>query len=80
MPAFNSEIGLPFDTTRAKEILNNAGPLNMTLMFNSDALNKKLAEWAQEQWNKNLGLKVEINNQEMENLPARSQSKSHRNF
>ncbi len=64
MPAFNSEIGLPFDTTRAKEILNNAGPLNMTLMFNSDALNKKIAEWAQEQWNKNLGLKVEINNQE----------------
>ncbi|MBI4412708.1 MAG: peptide ABC transporter substrate-binding protein [Deltaproteobacteria bacterium] len=36
----------------------------ITLTFNSDPVNKKIAEWAQGQWKKNLGIDVRLDNQE----------------
>ena len=62
-----AQAGLKFDPVQAKQWLaktkwNPQEPL--TLFFNSDALNKKIAEWAQDQWMRHLGLKVILKNME----------------
>lgn len=63
----NNTIGLAFNPEEAKKLLKASGfdpAKKITLSYNSDALNKTVAQWAQAQWNKNLGLKVELDNRE----------------
>jgi len=61
-------IGLTFNPADAKALLLEAfgksGPGPLDLTFNYDATNKRLAEWAQGQWKKNLGLEVTLVNEE----------------
>lgn len=65
MFGFNEEIGLKFDPVKARNLLKKADALpEITLSFNSDPLNKKIAEWAQAQWKKHLGITVKLDNQE----------------
>lgn len=64
---FNNESGLHFDRIKAQELLRQAKwdtQQTLTLYFNGDATNKKVAEWAQEQWKKHLGLTVELKSME----------------
>jgi len=42
----------------------------ITLAFNSDAANKKIAEWAQAQWKKNLGVDVQLSTMEWKSYLA----------
>ncbi len=69
MFGFNENRGLHFDPKKARQLLEewhttHAKIEKITLAFNSDPVNKKIAEWAQDQWKKNLGITVELNNEE----------------
>ncbi|MBI2339125.1 MAG: peptide ABC transporter substrate-binding protein [Deltaproteobacteria bacterium] len=65
MFGFEEGIGLKFDPEKARELLGqDPRRLQFTLTFNSDPVNKKIAEWAQAQWKKNLGIDVNLDNQE----------------
>lgn len=70
MFGFNEEIGLKFDPKKAKELLAQIKLPVITLSFNSDPVNKKIAEWAQDQWKKNLGVSVELKNEEWKSYLA----------
>jgi len=62
---------LKFDPERGKKILAETSPLpSVTLMFNSDPVNKKIAEWAVSQWKKYLGIDVALDNQEWKSYLA----------
>lgn len=70
MPGFNEALGLKFNPEKARALLKEAGYSNgaaipgLLLSFNSDATNKKIAEWAQAQWRKNLNVEVPLDNRE----------------
>lgn len=70
MFAFDPDLGLEFSPQKGRSYLQEyrkeiPGPLpKITLAFNSDARNKKIAEWAQAQWKKHLGIEVELENKE----------------
>jgi oligopeptide transport system substrate-binding protein len=70
MPGYNPNIGLPFDPERARRVLAEAGFPDgkgfpkVTAVFNTDPENNLIAENLQAQWKKNLGVKVELDNQE----------------
>lgn len=75
MFGFNDEIGLKFNPEKARKLLDEVARENpkkeplftgfaIELVFNSDPLNKKIAEWAQAQWKKHLGITVKLDNQE----------------
>lgn len=65
MFGFDEKIGLKFDPEKARGLLSEAGyGEKITLTFNSDPVNKKIAEWAQAQWKKHLGITVKLDNQE----------------
>lgn len=70
MFGYNDAVGLHFNPEEGRKILQQAGynsehpfPL-IELAFNSDPVNKKIAEWAQAQWKKNLGIDVSLRNEE----------------
>ncbi|EKD41721.1 MAG: hypothetical protein ACD_73C00559G0001, partial [uncultured bacterium] len=65
--AFNDQLGLKFDPAQAKQYLAQSTygkNQELTLYFNSDAVIKKIAEWAASLWAKNLGITVHLENME----------------
>lgn len=70
MFAYNPEIGLKFAPDRARELLAQAGYQDgktfppVTAVFNTTPENMMVGQYLQAQWKKNLGVKVELDNQE----------------
>ena len=70
MFGFDDQIGLPFDPKKAKELMKEAGYPNpgkiksVALGFNTEEKHRQVAENVQAQLKKNLGLKVELKNEE----------------
>lgn len=67
---YDEKRGLHFNPELARQRLKEAGfndqnPFpRIELVFNSDPVNKKIAEWAINQWKTNLGVYVELKNEE----------------
>ncbi len=70
MPGYNPNIGLSFDPQEAHRLLAEAGFPNgkgfpkITAAFNTNPENNLIAENLQAQWERNLGVKVDLDNQE----------------
>lgn len=68
MFGYNKNIGFQFDPKKAKELIKDdlkKGNLpKIELHYNTEAFNKKVAEWAQAEWLENLGIEVDIVNEE----------------
>ena len=70
MPGFNPNIGLSFNPEEARKLLSEAGfPggkgfQKITAVFNTNPENNLIAENLQAQWERNLGVKVVLDNQE----------------
>lgn len=68
MFGYEPEIGLKFNPKKARELiwqeLQSGKYPKIRLHFNSDARNLRVAEWAQEEWKQNLGIAVDIVNEE----------------
>lgn len=70
--ADHPDLGIKFDAAAAKAELDaylaetgqTMDQLDITLMFNTSSGHQKIAEWAQQQWKTNLGLDVNLTNQE----------------
>lgn len=72
MPGYKSvdDQGLPYDPEKAKKLLADAGYPDgkgfpkVTLLYNTSETHKAIAEAIQQMWKKNLGVEVELLNQE----------------
>ncbi len=67
MPYSNTEIGLPFDASAARRLLDEAGfdrSKPVQVVYNTDQGHKLVAENVQAQWQTNLGIEVELVNRE----------------
>lgn len=68
MFGFNKTIGLKFNPTEARKLIADdlsSGKISpIELHFNSDLINQKIAEWAQNEWRVNLGIDVKLINEE----------------
>lgn len=69
MPHHNPDIGLGFDPERARALLREAGvdPAALApipVVYNTDPTHKLVAEKVQEQWQRHLGVAVEVKNRE----------------
>lgn len=64
----NPNIGLSFNPEKARKLLDEIGGVDslptMTITFNPDEDNKRMAENIQAQWRDNLSLNVEVRNEE----------------
>jgi oligopeptide transport system substrate-binding protein len=70
MPGYNPHIGLSFNPKEAQKLLSEAGfpggkgfP-EITAVFNTNPENNLIAENLQAQWERNLGVKIDLDNQE----------------
>ena len=77
--AHNPEIGLSFDLEKARKLLEELEPKlippKLQIFYNTTADHKMIAENIQSQLKKNLGLNVELNNQEWKTYLKRLQTK-----
>jgi len=75
--AHNPTIGLSFDPEKAQKLLKQVEsvPDRLQIFYNTTADHKMIAENIQSQLKKNLGLNVELNNQEWKTYLKRLQSK-----
>jgi oligopeptide transport system substrate-binding protein len=67
MPHANPEIGLPFDPARAQALLDEAGfdrAQPVEVVYNTNQVHKLVAENVQAQWQRHLGVTVELQNRE----------------
>jgi oligopeptide transport system substrate-binding protein len=70
VPGANTSLGRDFDPEKARQILSEAGYAGgeglpaITIGYNTQESHKMLAEFVQQQWNENLGIKVELRNME----------------
>ncbi|HEY5648232.1 MAG TPA: peptide ABC transporter substrate-binding protein [Nitrospiria bacterium] len=80
MPYHNPEIGLRFNPELARKLLKEAGYPDgggfpeVTAVFNTGPVNRLVAENLQAQWKRNLGIQVELDNQEWKVYLSRLQS------
>ncbi len=71
-PELYPDLGINYDPEQAKALMNeyltekgqSAADVTISLMFNTGDANKKIAETVQAMWQDNLGIKVELVNQE----------------
>jgi len=75
--AHNPDIGLSFDPKKAQKLLKELEniPPKLQIFYNTTADHKMIAENIQSQLKKNLGLNVELNNQEWKTYLKRLQTK-----
>ena len=70
MSGFTPATGNAYDVETAKALLaeagypNGAGFPKMTVIYNTNEGHKKIAEYVQQEWKKNLGIDVELSNME----------------
>lgn len=70
MFGYNPNIGPAFDTLKAQTLLTEAGYSGgekfppFSIAYNTDPTHRLIAQFVQDQWKKNLGLKVELEDQE----------------
>jgi len=70
MAGYTPATGNPYNVEQAKKLLaeagfpGGAGFPKVTLLYNTSDAHKKIMEWAQESWKKNLGVEVALMNQE----------------
>ncbi len=81
MAGYTPAKGNPFNVEEAKKMLAAAGYPNgkgfpkLTILYNTNDGHKKIAEFVQEQWKNNLGIEVNLQNQEWKTfLDTRSNS------
>ena len=80
MAGYTPPKGFSFNPDEAKKLLAEAGYPNgkgfpvLTYIFNTNEKHKKTAEWVQQQWKKNLGINVELQNMEWNSFLTKRQA------
>lgn len=80
MAGYTPTKGFHFNLDEAKKLLADAGYPDgkgfpkMTYIYNTNELHKKIAEWLQQQWKKNLGIDIELQNMEWNSFLAKRQA------
>ncbi|MBQ9494478.1 MAG: peptide ABC transporter substrate-binding protein [Treponema sp.] len=80
MTGYNPPEGFKFNLPEAKKLLADAGYPEgrgfpkFTYIYNTNDAHKKVAEWLQQQWKKNLGIDVELQNMEWNSFLAKRQA------